>query len=109
MLMSENREMINPAESAVPVADIPTEVLESLEKQIQEAGGAFKLPEEYKGSIGRTLFDTSSSKDGTVTVVTPCDSIESVPKQALVRIRSVLDKKAYLGAVVEGPFAEPDV
>jgi len=59
------------------------------------------------GIVGRTMFDTPSSDDGTVTVILPCDNIEKVPRQSLLRIRS-RDGRSYLGAVVKGPFAEPD-
>jgi hypothetical protein len=54
------------------------------------------------------MFDTPASDDGTVTVLLPRENLEALPRQALVRVRSVTDGRSYLGAVVKGPFAEPD-
>lgn len=54
------------------------------------------------------MFDLPSSKDGTVSVLMPAANINVLPSQALVRIESLPDKRTYLGAIVEGPFAEPD-
>lgn len=68
----------------------------------------FEEPEAYKGSIGRTMFDTPGAEDGSVTVLLPAEEIDQVPLQALVRIRSPRDGRSYLGIVVSGPFAEPD-
>lgn len=84
-----------------------------LNEEIDAAGGEWQDDEEFKGAIGRTMFDTPTSKDHTVTVLLPPDQISSVPSQSLVRIKSrPLDKggdgRQYLGAVVQGPFAEPD-
>jgi hypothetical protein len=92
----------------VIVSPIPEPMLQAIEGEIQEAGGEWQDPPEYEGSIGRTMFDTPSSADGTVTALTPTDNIELLPRQSLVRIRSLGDHRSYLGTVVEGPFAEPD-
>ncbi|MBI1884772.1 MAG: ATP-binding protein [Chloroflexi bacterium] len=54
------------------------------------------------------MFDTPASADGTVTVLLPKENIGALPSQSLVRIKSVGDGRSYLGAVVKGPFAEPD-
>jgi uncharacterized protein len=54
------------------------------------------------------MFDTPYSEDGTVTALMSKENIEDVPRQSLVRIKSVDDGRSYLGAVVKGPFAEPD-
>lgn len=78
-----------------------------LSEEIGLTDGEWQEPEEFEGSIGRTMFDTPTSKDHTVTVLLPRDKIEQVPSQSLVRIMS-RDGRVYLGAVVEGPFAEPD-
>jgi len=43
-----------------------------------------------------------------VTVLVPKEAIRLLPSQALVRIESREDGRAYLGIVVAGPFAEPD-
>ena len=53
------------------VAPLPTEVMETLEKDIEEAGGEYEEAPEYEGSVGRTMFDTPYSEDGTVTVLMP--------------------------------------
>jgi hypothetical protein len=54
------------------------------------------------------MFDTPSSADRSVVVLMPKEQIERVPSQSMVRIKSVTDKRSYLGIVIEGPFAEPD-
>jgi len=65
-------------------------------------------PEAYRGSVGRTMFDTPGAKDNTVTVLLPTDAVQQVPAQSLVRISSHPDRRRYLAIVVAGPFAEPD-
>lgn len=87
---------------------VPEAALQSIDRQIAEAGGELREPPEYEGSIGRTMFDAPASEDGSVTVLLPRDNIGVLPRQSLVRIRSVGDRRSYLGAVVEGPFAVPD-
>ncbi|WP_448639435.1 ATP-binding protein [Geodermatophilus sp. URMC 63] len=69
---------------------------------------AWNEPEAYRGSVGRTMFDTPGAKDNSVTVLLPTDAVQQVPAQALVRIDSQPDGRRYLGIVVAGPFAEPD-
>ena len=110
----ENRELFaaadresngrRPSDSVRPV---PAETMRVIEDEIEQLG-EFKVPPEYEGSIGRTMFDTVTSKDGSVAVLMPAENLENVPHQSLVRIKSVKDGRTYLGAVVEGPFAEPD-
>ena len=85
----------------------------SLDEEIDVAGGEWQEGEEFAGAVGRTMFDTPASKDNTITVLMPPDQIRLVPSQSLVRIKSrPLDRdgdgRQYLGAVVAGPFAEPD-
>jgi DNA helicase HerA-like ATPase len=87
---------------------VPEAALEAIDRQVAEAGGEFRERPEYQGSVGQTMFDTPASDDGTVTVLLPRDNIGVLPRQSLVRIRSVGDHRSYLGAVVKGPFAEPD-
>src|SRR5215831_8690354 len=89
------------------VLTTPEEAFRALEEDAVQTGGAWTPPSGHEGAIGWTMFDTPSSKDGTVTVLMPRESIDIVPAQALVRIASP-DDHTYLGAVVEGPFAEPD-
>lgn len=89
-------------------AALPNEVFERIDADAEEAGGAWEEPAEYVGSIGRTMFDTPSSEDNSLTVLLPRESMEKVPAQSLVRINSIHDKRSYLGVVIKGPFAEPD-
>lgn len=84
-----------------------------LAEEFDLAGGEWQEDPEFADAIGRTMFDAPASKDNTVTVLLPRDMIGTVPAQSLVRIKSrPLDKggdgRQYLGAVVQGPFAEPD-
>lgn len=85
----------------------PSEAFVAIDQDSEEAGGVYSPPPEFEGSVGRTMFDMPSSKDGTVTVLLPDENIDELPSQSLVRINS-LDDRIYLGAVAEGPFAEPD-
>ena len=95
------------------IRQMPLDFLGRLEEEINGAGGEWQELEEFEGAIGRTMFDTPSSKDNTVTILLPPDQIGKVPSQSLVRIMSRPkdkggDGRQYLGVVVEGPFAEPD-
>jgi hypothetical protein len=90
------------------VQAMPQSVLESIDQQVEQAGGEWQEPPEYEGSVGRTMFDTPSSSDGTVTVLLAKENIGALPSQSLVRIKSFADGRSYLGVVVKGPFAEPD-
>ncbi|HXG36826.1 MAG TPA: ATP-binding protein [Dehalococcoidia bacterium] len=99
---------VNPDSAGDAVQALPEAVLESIDQQVEQAGGEWREPPEYEGSVGRTMFDTPASADGTVTVLLPRENIGALPSQSLVRIKSVGDGRSYLGAVVKGPFAEPD-
>ena len=88
--------------------ELPSEVFVRLEADAQLAGGPYTEAAEYQGSIGRTMFDTPSSEDDSVTVLLPRESLELVPAQSILRIRSLPDNRFYLGVVIQGPFAEPD-
>lgn len=72
------------------------------------AGDTRKLPKDYDGSFGRTLFDTPGSVDGEVTVVLPSEGILNVTSQALLRVNSYPDGRKYVGTVAAGPFYDPD-
>jgi DNA helicase HerA-like ATPase len=72
------------------------------------AGGPVAPHPDEIGSIGKTLFDLPGSTDLTVTVVVAKDQLHAAPAQSLVRIKSLLDNRKYLGVVTAGPFAEPD-
>lgn len=86
--------------------------LEEMRNLASEYGGAYEEPESHRGSFGRTLFDSAQSEDGSVTVVMPHEELDAVPGQSLVRIISRPDsdeeRREYIGAVIAGPFAEPD-
>lgn len=69
---------------------------------------SWEEPEAYRGSVGRTMFDTPGARDNTITVLLPTDAVQQVPAQSLVRIDSHPDRRRYLAIVVAGPFAEPD-
>ncbi|NCC35489.1 MAG: DUF853 family protein, partial [Chloroflexia bacterium] len=86
----------------------PSDVFRSIDADAEAAGGEWKEPAAYEGSVGRTMFDTPSSKDNSLIVLLPRESMELVPAQSLVRIMSIQDERSYLGVVIEGPFAEPD-
>ena len=95
------------------IRSMPADFSATLEEEIGAAGGEWEESEEFKGAVGRTMFDMPSSKDNTVTVLLPADRIAKLPSQSLVRIKSRAranggDGRQYLGAVVQGPFAEPD-
>jgi DNA helicase HerA-like ATPase len=90
------------------ILSTPEEAFKAIDEDSERAGGPWTPPAGYEGSIGRTMFDTPASKDGSVTVLMPNENIDTLPNQALVRIKSVIDARTYLGAVIEGPFAEPD-
>lgn len=91
---------------AVTVKAVPKAALQELDAEIAAAGGELVEPAEYAGSIGRTLFDTPASSDGTITVLLPAEQVKKVTHQSLMRIKST-DQRSYLGVVVSGPFAEP--
>jgi uncharacterized protein len=100
-------------EKSEAVQPVSATFSESIAEEISLAGGKFEEGPEFAGAIGRTMYDTPISKDNTVTVLLPSDGINKVPAQSLVRIMSRPkdkggDGRQYLGAVVQGPFAEPD-
>lgn len=98
----------NLAKKNTAILEPPEEAFEAIDRDGEKAGGEWNGPPGHEGSIGSTMFDMPSSKDGTVTVLLPKENIDELPSQALVRIESLNDDRTYLGAVVEGPFAEPD-
>jgi len=84
-----------------------------MEKEFEMAGEPFEEDKEFENAVGRTMFDTANSKDHTVTVIVPKGKTGIIAAQSLVRIASLPperggDGRKYIGAVVEGPFAEPD-
>jgi DNA helicase HerA-like ATPase len=85
------------------MTEMPSEYLEPITDISR-----YQVPEAYRDSVGRTMFDTPGAQDGSVTVLLPKDDIGAVPIQCMVRITSPGDGRRYLGIVVSGPFAEPD-
>lgn len=86
---------------------------DNLDEEIDLAGGAFIEPAEFEGSIGRTMYDSQTARDNTVTVLLPREHMGSAPSQSLIRIKSRPkemggDGRVYVGVVVQGPFADPD-
>src|SRR3989442_663684 len=66
--------MSQPGASVTPV---PEAALKSIDGQIEAAGGEWREPEEYAGSVGRTMFDSPSSDDGSVTTLMASPNIEA--------------------------------
>ena len=87
--------------------DSVTELPEDYLQPISDAT-RFQEPEEYQGAIGRTMFDAPGAQDGSIIVLLPAEQIDQVPLQSILRVRSVRDRRSYIGIVVSGPFAEPD-
>jgi hypothetical protein len=109
---NEMNKLDNSAETAA-IRNVPADFAANLEEEIAAAGGEWQEGEEFKGAVGRTMFDTPSSQDNTLTVLMAPDKIAKLPSQSLVRIKSRAkdkggDGRQYLGAVTQGPFAEPD-
>lgn len=105
--MASDSVATGPAPADDTFVALPSEVFATIDADAEQAGGTWEEPAEYQGSVGRTMFDTPSSEDNTITVLLPRESMERVPAQSLVRINSQ-DKRSYLGVVIKGPFAEPD-
>ncbi len=100
-------------ETTVFESTTPDFIHAAIEEELAATGAAFAEDPVYADSVGRTMFDTPSSEDHSVTVLMTAEAIENLPSQALVRIKSRSkqsggDGRCYLGAVVAGPFAEPD-
>jgi uncharacterized protein len=68
---------------------------------------ATETPWKPDDADGRTLFDTPTSNDGTVTVVFPQERFAKWRSQALAKIVSREDGRVYLAQVVKGPYAAP--
>ena len=88
-----------------PVAE---DALDRLAEVANEVGGPYQSPPGTDGAVGFTHFDTPSSEDNSVVVLLAKENMGDLPAQTLVRIKSLEDKRDYLGIVVAGPFAEPD-
>lgn len=109
----ENLSVAKDAQGEEAVKQMPDDFDLEMDEEFEMAGGPWVEDEEFAGAVGRTLFDTPNSKDNTVTVVVPKSKTGLIAAQSLVRIESLPperdgDGRKYIGAVVEGPFAEPD-
>jgi uncharacterized protein len=91
---------------------VPAAVNAAFSATAEMLGGPYTPSPESEGAVGHTHFDGPSAEDGTVTVLIEKKNMERLPSQAMVRIKSLDDQgkllRSYLGAVVKGPFAEPD-
>lgn len=91
---------------------VPDSVRIEFDATAESLGGPYKPSAESLGAVGHTHFDGPSAEDGTVTVLIEKKKMDELPSQAMVRIKSLDDQgklqRSYLGAVVKGPFAEPD-
>lgn len=105
--MSDHSTQASPAELGASARSEASRLPDHFLEPISDAS-RFEEPPEYVGSVGRTMFDSPGAQDGSLTVLLPADDIASVPVQSLVRIRSLSDRRDYLGIVTSGPFAEPD-
>ena len=57
---------------------IPENVFKAIDGDAREVGGAWQEPEVYHGSVGRTMFDTPSSDDTSVTVLVPRERVGAI-------------------------------
>jgi DNA helicase HerA-like ATPase len=93
---------------------VAAHALERIEEVAEEVGGPYAVPPGTEGAVGFTHFDTPASEDSTVVVLLAKENMEKLPSQAIVEIRSLPNEREgvpgrkYLGAVIAGPFAEPD-
>lgn len=105
---SSNQETILSTGDKQVIKKLPEEVFKSVDRDIKLAGGEFKVPPEFEGAVGFTMFDSPASEDNTVVMLQTKENLGAAPSQAMVRIKSISDGRSYLGVVVKGPFAEPD-
>lgn len=87
---------------------MPEKVLATLDELKSQAKKATALDPELETAVGFTHFDTTSSQDNLITVLLAREDLHLLASQTLVRVKSREDKRAYLGVVVRGPFAEPN-
>jgi DNA helicase HerA-like ATPase len=93
-------------------SSIPDRALDAIEAVAGEVGGPYVPQPETDGAAAFTHFDSPSSEDNSVTILLTKENMDTLPSQALVRIKSLNDDgtidRCYLAVVVAGPFAEPD-
>nr|WP_225411643.1 ATP-binding protein [Stigmatella hybrida] len=78
------------------------------ELRAQADVAAKELDPELEKAVGFTHFDNASSEDNLLTVLMTREDLHKLPSQTLVRVKSLEDKRSYLGVIVRGPFSEPD-
>jgi DNA helicase HerA-like ATPase len=92
--------------------EVPSAVRVRFDATAGELGGAYMPSPESVGAVGHTHFDGPSAVDGSVNVLIEKKNLDHIPSQAMVRIKSLDDhgelQRTYLGAVVAGPFWDPD-
>jgi DNA helicase HerA-like ATPase len=92
--------------------EVPSAVRVRFDATAEELGGAYMPSPESVGAVGHTHFDGPSAVDGSVNVLIEKKNLDHIPSQAMVRIKSLDDhgnlQRTYLGAVVAGPFWDPD-
>ena len=100
------------AAEEITAKPVPGSVHVEFRATAEKLGGPYTPSPEAAGAVGHTHFDGPSAEDGTVTVLIEKKNMDRLPSQAMVRIKSLDDhgrlQRSYLGAVVKGPFAEPD-
>lgn len=111
--METHQNVLQDGESNVAASRMPGSFVDKLDEEFDLAGAEWQEDEAFIGSIGRTMYDLPTSKDNTVTVLLSSENLDKLPSQSLVRIKSRSkdrggDGRQYIGAVVQGPFAEPD-
>ncbi|WP_049872270.1 hypothetical protein [Myxococcus hansupus] len=74
----------------------------------QQAKSGPQVDPELEAAVGFTHFDVTSSQDNLITVLLTREDLHLLASQTLVRVKSKDDRRAYLGVVVRGPFAEPN-
>ena len=99
-------------EKEFAASQVPGSVYVEFGATAEKLGGPYTPSQETVGAVGHTHFDGPAAEDGTVTVLIEKKNMDMLPSQAMVRIKSLDDhgtlQRTYLGAVVKGPFAEPD-
>lgn len=117
--MSENMNKVtefaagNGSKNEKGVKQMPDTFAAQMEDEFEQVGGAWEPDEGLEDAVGRTMFDTANSRDDIIVVVVPNSKMHLIPARSLVRINSLPterggDGRVYVGAVVEGMFAEPD-
>ncbi len=86
----------------------PPALLNELDALKQQAKSGPQVDPELEAAVGFTHFDVTSSQDNLITVLLTRDDLHLLASQTLVRVKSKDDRRAYLGVVVRGPFAEPN-